>query len=241
MVHSKVYLNKYVVSIAPFSYLAFTPTPIQKTGRFCMFLLFNFSSIFPGGVSWPHLPLCADAQAFNQYPDARHGRQHQYSPHRKLAAKYNVKYDKCYNQPTNITHQKLHHCYHNSSNADHHSLFHYIQPSVSVPDKEPITVYKRTHEVKVTGHKAAWPQRTYHSITFTKWRQFASPSDRPRSVLAHKQICPPTNISIVSVFLEGRINRLLDSGSLERLACVPHIQTGRHTDPQSGRVRHVYQ
>ena len=30
---------------------------------FCMFLLCNFSSIFPRGVSWPHLPLCADAHA----------------------------------------------------------------------------------------------------------------------------------------------------------------------------------
>jgi len=26
-----------------------------------MFSLLNFSSIFPGGVSWPHLPLCTDA------------------------------------------------------------------------------------------------------------------------------------------------------------------------------------
>jgi len=44
MVHSKVYLNKYVVSTAPFSYPAFTL--IQKTGLFCMFSLFNFSSIY---------------------------------------------------------------------------------------------------------------------------------------------------------------------------------------------------
>jgi len=152
--------------------------------------------------------------------------------HRKLAAKY-VKYDKCYNQPTNKTHQKLHHCYHNSSNADHHILFHYIQPSVSVPDKEPITVYKRTHEVKVTGHKAASPQRTYHSITFTKWRQFASPSDRPRSVLAHKQICPPTNISIVSVVF-GRAYKPFIGFWQPRKACVcpPHTdwQTHRPTE-----------
>ena len=49
MVYSKVCLNKYVVSIAPFSTPAFTLTPIQKTGLFCMFSLFNFSSIFPGG------------------------------------------------------------------------------------------------------------------------------------------------------------------------------------------------
>ena len=49
MVHSKVYLNKDVVSAAPFSYPAFTSTRIQKTGLCCIFSLFNFSSIFPGG------------------------------------------------------------------------------------------------------------------------------------------------------------------------------------------------
>ena len=48
------YLDKYVVSMAPFS---------THACSFCMFSLFNFSSIFPGGVSWPHLPLCADAHA----------------------------------------------------------------------------------------------------------------------------------------------------------------------------------
>jgi len=32
-----------------------------KTALFCTFSLFNFSSIFFRGVSWPHLPLCADA------------------------------------------------------------------------------------------------------------------------------------------------------------------------------------
>ena len=35
----------------------------EKCSLFCMFLLCNFSSIFPRGVSWPHLPLCADAHA----------------------------------------------------------------------------------------------------------------------------------------------------------------------------------
>jgi len=46
MVHSEVYLNKYAVSIAPSSLL------------FCMFSLFNFSSIFQG-VSWPPFaPMC---------------------------------------------------------------------------------------------------------------------------------------------------------------------------------------
>ena len=41
-------LNKHVVSIAPFSTPAFTPTPtpIQKTALFYTFSLFNFSSIF---------------------------------------------------------------------------------------------------------------------------------------------------------------------------------------------------
>jgi len=35
MVHSEVYLNKYVVSIAPFS----PPPPIQKTALFSRFLI----------------------------------------------------------------------------------------------------------------------------------------------------------------------------------------------------------
>jgi len=58
MVHSGVYLNEYVVSIAPFSTSAFTPplTLIQKTGLFCMFTLCNFSSIFPGGSADPICP-----------------------------------------------------------------------------------------------------------------------------------------------------------------------------------------
>jgi len=58
MVHSAVYLNKYVVSIAPFS----TPVcpdcsqNIQKTALFCMISLFNFSSIFSGGSADPICP-----------------------------------------------------------------------------------------------------------------------------------------------------------------------------------------
>jgi len=58
MVHSEVYLNKYVVSIAPFSTPTFThtPTPVQKTALFRMFLLLNFSSIFPGGSPEPICP-----------------------------------------------------------------------------------------------------------------------------------------------------------------------------------------
>ena len=52
MVHSGVYLNKHVVSMAPFSTPAFTPTPIQKNA-FCMFSLFNFSFTFPKGQLTP--------------------------------------------------------------------------------------------------------------------------------------------------------------------------------------------
>jgi len=60
MVHSEVYLNKYVVSIAPFSTPTFThtPTPVQKTALFRMFLLLNFSSIFPGGQLNLFAPMC---------------------------------------------------------------------------------------------------------------------------------------------------------------------------------------
>jgi len=51
MVHSEVYLNKYVASIAPFSTPACRDCSqnIQKTDLFCVFSLFNFSSIFPRG------------------------------------------------------------------------------------------------------------------------------------------------------------------------------------------------
>ena len=51
MVHSEVYLNKHVVSIAPFS----TPA-CPDCSLCCMFLLFNFSSIFPGGSADPICP-----------------------------------------------------------------------------------------------------------------------------------------------------------------------------------------
>ena len=47
MVQSEVYLNKYVVSIVPFSTPAFTPN--SENCSFCIFSLFNLSSIFPGG------------------------------------------------------------------------------------------------------------------------------------------------------------------------------------------------
>jgi len=60
MVHSKVglYLNKYVVSIAPFSYPAFTPTPHSENWSFCMFSLFTLSCIFLGGQLTPFAPIC---------------------------------------------------------------------------------------------------------------------------------------------------------------------------------------
>ena len=64
MVHSEVYPNKYVVSIAPFSTPACPDCSqnIQKTALFCMFSFLIFHPFFQG-VSWPHLPLCADAHA----------------------------------------------------------------------------------------------------------------------------------------------------------------------------------
>jgi len=60
MVHSEVYLNKYVVSIAPFSTPACPDCSqnIQKTAVFCMFSLFTFSSIFPGGQLTPFAAVC---------------------------------------------------------------------------------------------------------------------------------------------------------------------------------------
>jgi len=59
-VHSGVYLNKYVVSIAPFytSACLDCSQSIQKTAFF-MFSLFVFSSIFPGGGQLtPFAPMC---------------------------------------------------------------------------------------------------------------------------------------------------------------------------------------
>jgi len=61
MVHSEVYLNKYVVSIAPFSTPACPDCSqgIPKIAVICMFSLFNFSSIFPGwGQLTPFAPMC---------------------------------------------------------------------------------------------------------------------------------------------------------------------------------------
>ena len=50
MVHSEVYLNKYVVSIAPFSTLTFThtPTPVQKPALFACFCFLTFHPFFQG-------------------------------------------------------------------------------------------------------------------------------------------------------------------------------------------------
>ena len=55
MVHSEVYLHKYVVSIAPFSTPACPDCSqnIPKTAVFCVFSLFNISSIFQGGSADP--------------------------------------------------------------------------------------------------------------------------------------------------------------------------------------------
>jgi len=63
IVHSEVYLNKYVVCIAPFS----TPACHDCSQKYniniencpvCMFPLFNFSYIFPGGQLTPFAPMC---------------------------------------------------------------------------------------------------------------------------------------------------------------------------------------
>ena len=60
MVHSEAYLNKYVVSTALFSTPACLDCSqnIKKTALFCMFSLFNFSSIFQGGQLTPFAPMC---------------------------------------------------------------------------------------------------------------------------------------------------------------------------------------
>jgi len=60
MVHSEVYLNKYVVGIAQFSTSACPDCSqnVQKTALFCTFSFFNFSSIFPGGQLTPFAPMC---------------------------------------------------------------------------------------------------------------------------------------------------------------------------------------
>jgi len=61
MVHSEVCLNKYVVSIAPFS------TP--DCPLFCMFLLFNFHPFFQGGQLTPFAPMCGRPCTHNRFQD----------------------------------------------------------------------------------------------------------------------------------------------------------------------------
>ena len=68
MVHSEVYLNNYVVSVAPFSTPACSDCyyNIGLNIESCSFLhVFAFLIFHPffQGVSCPHLPLCADAHA----------------------------------------------------------------------------------------------------------------------------------------------------------------------------------
>jgi len=53
MVHSEVYPNKYVVSMAPFS-----PPPIQKTALFACFRFLIFCTFFHGGQLTPFAAIC---------------------------------------------------------------------------------------------------------------------------------------------------------------------------------------
>jgi len=79
MVHFEVYLNKYVVSIAPFSTSACPDCSqniyinIEICSFFACFRFLIFHLFFQRGVSWPHLPLCADAHGQRLvYPDTDH-------------------------------------------------------------------------------------------------------------------------------------------------------------------------
>jgi len=69
MVHREVNLNKYVVSIAPFSTPACPDCSqnIQKTVLFCTFSLLNFSSIFPGGQLTPFAPMRGRPCQYTKY------------------------------------------------------------------------------------------------------------------------------------------------------------------------------
>ena len=60
MVHSEVYLSKYVVNIAPaVLYTCLHSHPHSENRSFCMCSLFNFSSIFQeGGQLTPFAPMC---------------------------------------------------------------------------------------------------------------------------------------------------------------------------------------
>jgi len=52
-IHFEVYLNKYMVSIAPFSTPAFTPPPVRKLLFFACFRFLIFHPFFQGGSADP--------------------------------------------------------------------------------------------------------------------------------------------------------------------------------------------
>jgi len=63
MVHSEVYLNKYMVSIAPFSTPAFTPLhPNSENCFFANFRFLIFIHISSGGQLTPFAPMCYHAE-----------------------------------------------------------------------------------------------------------------------------------------------------------------------------------
>ena len=75
MVHSEVYLNKYVVSVAPFSIPACSHCSQNMTYHrnllfFCIFSHFNCSSICPGGQLIP-FALCVRTPKGNLTPRTR--------------------------------------------------------------------------------------------------------------------------------------------------------------------------
>ena len=57
-IHFEVYLNKYMVSIAPFSTPAFTPPPVRKLLFFACFRFLIFHPFFQGGQLTPFAPMC---------------------------------------------------------------------------------------------------------------------------------------------------------------------------------------
>ena len=68
MAHSEVYMNKYVVSLAPFSTSA-CPGCSQNIQKTVVFACFRFL-IFHRFFTWPHLPLCADAHDLHEPIDS---------------------------------------------------------------------------------------------------------------------------------------------------------------------------
>ena len=82
MGHSEVYLNKYVVSIAPFSTPACPDCSQNMTENiencsFCMFSLFNFSSIFQGSQLTPFAPVYAECGRPCFKPSVRRGQRNE--------------------------------------------------------------------------------------------------------------------------------------------------------------------